>query len=42
MVSPDGNGRVPRSAVKDLTASMVPVLQELFDEAQRRAGSPNS
>ena len=38
----DDNGRVPRSAVKDLTASMVPVLQDLFDEAQRRAGTPNT
>ena len=34
-------GRVPRSAVGALTARLHGELQELFDEAQARAGSPN-
>jgi 1-acyl-sn-glycerol-3-phosphate acyltransferase len=34
-------GRVPRSAVTALTERLHRELQDLFDEAQRRAGSPN-
>jgi 1-acyl-sn-glycerol-3-phosphate acyltransferase len=34
-------GRVPRSAVTQLTERLHGELQELFDDAQRRAGSPN-
>lgn len=34
-------GRVPRSAVGELTARLDRELQELFDEAQARAGTPN-
>jgi 1-acyl-sn-glycerol-3-phosphate acyltransferase len=34
-------GRVPRSAVAKLTEELHAELQLLFDEAQRRAGSPN-
>jgi 1-acyl-sn-glycerol-3-phosphate acyltransferase len=37
----DESGRVPRSAVKDVTAHLYKDLQRLFDEAQRLAGSPN-
>ena len=35
----DAEGRVPRSAVKDVTARLSGALQELFDESQRRAGA---
>lgn len=38
----DEAGRVPRSAVKDVTAELSVELQRLFDEAQRMAGTPNS
>lgn len=38
----DDEGRVPRSAVKDLTQRLSDVLQKLFDEAQQMAGTPNS
>lgn len=34
--------RVPRRAVGELTAGLKVELQRLFDEAQRRAGSPNA
>jgi 1-acyl-sn-glycerol-3-phosphate acyltransferase len=34
-------GRVPRSAVSALTASLHEELQSVFDDAQRRAGRPN-
>jgi 1-acyl-sn-glycerol-3-phosphate acyltransferase len=34
-------GRVPRSAVSALTVRLREELQELFDDAQRRAGRPN-
>jgi 1-acyl-sn-glycerol-3-phosphate acyltransferase len=34
-------GRVPRSAVSSLTVRLRDELQELFDDAQRRAGRPN-
>lgn len=34
-------GRVPRSAVGDLTARLYGELQVLFDDAQERAGRPN-
>jgi 1-acyl-sn-glycerol-3-phosphate acyltransferase len=34
-------GRVPRSAVSRLTADLQRSLQELFDDAQVRVGSPN-
>lgn len=37
----DGEGRVPRSAVRDVTATLAADLQRLFDEAQRLAGTPN-
>jgi hypothetical protein len=36
--SHDAEGRVPRSAVKDLTERLSVELQRLFDEAERRAG----
>lgn len=39
--STDETGRVPRSAVKELTECLSVELQRLFDEAQRLAGSPN-
>ena len=34
-------GRVPRSAVGQITEDLHGVLQDLFDEAQERAGCPN-
>jgi len=34
-------GRVPRSAVADLTAELSDAIQELFDQAQILAGTPN-
>jgi hypothetical protein len=33
---------VPRSAVRDQTLHLHTVLQDLFDEAQQLAGTPNS
>ena len=38
----DEEGRVPRSAVKDITTQLSSELQRLYDEAQRLAGTPNS
>ena len=35
------NGRVPRNAVRERTIELAEVVQALFDEAQRRAGTPN-
>jgi 1-acyl-sn-glycerol-3-phosphate acyltransferase len=37
----DESGRVPRSAVKEMTEQLSNELQRLFDEAQRLAGSVN-
>lgn len=37
----DETGRVPRSAVRDVTETLSGELQRLFDEAQRLAGTPN-
>lgn len=37
----DETGRVPRSAVKDVTERLSVELQRLFDEAQQLAGTPN-
>lgn len=37
----DAEGRVPRSAVRDVTAKLSDELQRLFDEAQQLAGTPN-
>jgi 1-acyl-sn-glycerol-3-phosphate acyltransferase len=39
--APTEGGRVPRSAVTQMTADLHRVLQDLFDEAQVRAGRPN-
>lgn len=38
----DAEGRVPRSAVKDVTARLAQELQRLFDDAQILAGTPNT
>jgi 1-acyl-sn-glycerol-3-phosphate acyltransferase len=38
----DESGRVPRSAVKELTETLSNDLQRLFDEAQQLAGTPNA
>ncbi len=38
----DESGRVPRSAVKDITVQLATDLQRLFNEAQQLAGTPNS
>lgn len=38
----DAEGRVPRSAVKDVTQELSESLQNLFDDAQRLAGTPNT
>jgi 1-acyl-sn-glycerol-3-phosphate acyltransferase len=38
---PTEGGRVPRSGVAQLTKDLHVVLQDLFDDAQRRAGRPN-
>lgn len=38
----DESGRVPRSAVKEVTETLSQELQRLFDEAQQLAGTPNS
>jgi 1-acyl-sn-glycerol-3-phosphate acyltransferase len=35
------SGRVSRRAVRELTADLGDAIQNLFDEAQRRAGTPN-
>jgi 1-acyl-sn-glycerol-3-phosphate acyltransferase len=40
-VQHDESGRVPRSAVKDTTTVLYTELQQVFDEAQRLAGTPN-
>lgn len=37
----DAEGRIPRSAVKDVTERLSGELQRLFDEAQQLAGTPN-
>jgi 1-acyl-sn-glycerol-3-phosphate acyltransferase len=37
----DETGRIPRSAVKDITEKLTNELQRLFDEAQQLAGTPN-
>ncbi len=37
----DENGRIPRSAVRDITQQLAENLQQLFDEAQELAGCPN-
>lgn len=37
----DATGKVPRSAVKELTETLSSELQRLFDEAQQLAGTPN-
>lgn len=37
----DDSGKVPRSAVKDVTEQLSQELQRLFDEAQQLAGTPN-
>ena len=41
VASLDESGRVPRSAVKDVTERLSSDLQRLFDESQRLAGTPN-
>ena len=38
----DEEGRVPRSAVKDVTSRLAAELQRLFDDAQILAGTPNT
>ena len=38
-VQPDADGRVPRSAVKDVTERLSASLQELFDRSQQLAGA---
>jgi 1-acyl-sn-glycerol-3-phosphate acyltransferase len=38
---PTDGGRVPRSAVRALTAELQATVQRLFDEAQALAGDPN-
>jgi 1-acyl-sn-glycerol-3-phosphate acyltransferase len=38
---PTEQGRMPRSAVSGLTARLHADLQDLFDDAQQRAGRPN-
>jgi 1-acyl-sn-glycerol-3-phosphate acyltransferase len=38
----DENGRIPRSAVKDITVQLATDLQRLFNEAQQLAGTPNT
>jgi len=42
MVPKDETGKVPRSAVKELTDTLSRDLQRLFDEAQQLAGTPNN
>lgn len=38
----DSEGRIPRSAVRDVTDRLSSELQRLFDEAQQLAGTPNA
>jgi 1-acyl-sn-glycerol-3-phosphate acyltransferase len=38
----DETGRIPRSAVKDITVQLATDLQRLFNEAQQLAGPPNT
>jgi 1-acyl-sn-glycerol-3-phosphate acyltransferase len=38
----DESGRIPRSAVKDITVQLATDLQRLFNEAQQMAGTPNT
>lgn len=38
----DESGKVPRSAVKEVTEQLTVELQRLFDEAQQLAGTPNN
>jgi len=38
----DSEGRIPRSAVRDVTDRLSGELQRLFDEAQQLAGTPNA
>lgn len=38
----DESGRIPRSAVKDITVQLTTELQRLFNEAQQLAGTPNA
>lgn len=38
----DESGKVPRSAVKEVTDTLSKELQRLFDEAQQLAGTPNN
>lgn len=42
VVPRDDMGRVPRSAVKDVTHALATELQRLFNEAQQLAGTPNT
>jgi 1-acyl-sn-glycerol-3-phosphate acyltransferase len=37
----DTGGRVPRRAIRDLTARLYKEVQALFDQAQERVGAPN-
>ncbi len=37
----EGGARAPRRAVRELTAQLQGSLQQLFDEAQKKAGAPN-
>lgn len=39
--APTEGGRVPRRAIRELSARLGASIQELFDEAQLRAGRPN-
>jgi hypothetical protein len=39
--TPTEGGRVPRRAIRDLSTRLGRSIQELFDEAQLRAGRPN-
>ena len=38
----DESGRIPRSAIKDITVQLATDLQRLFNEAQQLAGTPNT
>ena len=38
---PDESGKVRRHAIREQTAALGEEIQELFDEAQRQAGTPN-
>ena len=37
----DESGKIPRSAVREVTDRLATDLQRLFDEAQQLAGTPN-